>query len=108
RLNFLQFPLLRFRASRQLYITTTLDLGQGPHMYLTGADLIDMTLKQLEMLEEFLRADASAYAEERDAAARDASHCREATDAIRALIPRLAAARATPLPKSQLPLHTCA
>jgi hypothetical protein len=71
-------------------------------MYLTGADLIDMTLKQLEMLEEILCADARSFAEERDAAARDARQCREATLAIRALIPRLVAARETQLPKSQL------
>ena len=44
-------------------------------MYLTGADLIDMTLKQLEMLEEILRADARVYAEECDAVARDVRHC---------------------------------
>jgi hypothetical protein len=77
-------------------------------MYLTGADLIDMTLKQLEMLEEILRADARSFAEERDAAARDARHCREATDAIRVLIPRLVAARATQLPESQLQIPGCA
>jgi hypothetical protein len=29
-------------------------------MYLGAADLIDMTVKQLEMLEEILRADARA------------------------------------------------
>ena len=37
-------------------------------MYLTGADLIDMTVKQLEMLDEILRAEARSFAEERDAA----------------------------------------
>ena len=51
-------------------------------MYLSGADLIDMTVKQLEMLEEILLHDARAFAEESDAAGRDARRCREATDAI--------------------------
>ena len=32
-------------------------------MYLSGADLIDMTVKQLEMLEEILRHDARSFAE---------------------------------------------
>ncbi len=77
-------------------------------MYLSGADLIDMTVKQLEMLEEILRHDARAFAEERDAAGRDARRCREATDAIRALIPKLVAARATQQPKGQLQLPGCA
>jgi hypothetical protein len=77
-------------------------------MYLTGADLIDMTVKQLEMLEEILRADARSFAAERDAAGRDARRCREATDAIRVLIPKLVAARATQQPKSQLRIPGCA
>ena len=77
-------------------------------MYLTGADLIDMTVKQLEMLEEILRADARTLAEERDAAGRDARRCREATAAIRVLIPKLVAARATQQPKSQLQIPGCA
>ena len=77
-------------------------------MYLTGADLIDMTLKQLEMLEEILRADAHAFAAERDAAGRDARRCREATDAIRVLIPRLVAARATQQPEDQPHIPRCA
>ena len=77
-------------------------------MYLSGADLIDMTVKQLEMLEEILRADARAFLEEREAAGRDARRCREATDAIRTLIPKLVAARATQQPRGQLPLPGCA
>ena len=77
-------------------------------MYLSGADLIDMAVKQLEMLEEILRHDARAFAEERDAAACDARRCREATDAIRILIPKLLAARATQQPKGQLQLPGCA
>jgi hypothetical protein len=77
-------------------------------MYLSGADLIDMTVKQLEMLEEILRHDARVFAEERDAAGRDARRCREATDAIRTLIPKLIAARATQQPKGQLQLPGCA
>jgi hypothetical protein len=77
-------------------------------MYLTGADLIDMTVKQLEMLEEILRADARSFAEERDAAGRDARRCREATAAIRVLIPKLVAARETQQPKSQLQIPGCA
>jgi hypothetical protein len=77
-------------------------------MYLTGADLIDMTVKQLEMLEDILRADARSFAAECDAAGRDARRCREATDAIRVLIPKLVAARATQQPNSQLPIPGCA
>lgn len=77
-------------------------------MYLSGADLIDMTVKQLEMLEEILGHDARAFAEESDAAGRDARRCREATDAIRTLIPKLVAARATQQPKGQLQLPGCA
>jgi hypothetical protein len=38
-------------------------------MYLTGADLIDMTVKQLEMLEEILLDDARSFAQRRDALA---------------------------------------
>lgn len=37
-------------------------------MYLTGADLIDITVRQLEMLAEILRDDARSFAEQRDAA----------------------------------------
>lgn len=77
-------------------------------MYLSGADLIDMTVKQLEMLEDILLHDARAFAEERDAAGRDARLCREATDAIRTLIPKLIAARETQQPKGQLQLPGCA
>ncbi|HKU15070.1 MAG TPA: hypothetical protein VJQ52_11795 [Steroidobacteraceae bacterium] len=77
-------------------------------MYLTGADLIDMTIKQLEMLDDILGADARAFAAERDAAGRDARRCREATAAIRVLIPKLVAARATQEPKGQMPLPGCA
>lgn len=77
-------------------------------MYLTGADLIDMTIKQLQMLEDILRADARSFAAERDAAGRDARRCREATDAIRVLIPKLVAARATQEPEGQLQLPGCA
>jgi hypothetical protein len=77
-------------------------------MYLTGADLIDMTIQQLQMLEDILSADARSFAEERDAAGRDARRCREATDAIRTLIPKLVAARATQQPKGQMPIPGCA
>ena len=77
-------------------------------MYLTGADLIDVTLEQLRMLEEILREDAHAFAAQRDAAGRDARRCREATEAIRALIPKLVAARTTQQPRGQLPLPGCA
>lgn len=77
-------------------------------MYLTGADLIDMTIQQLRMLEDILSADARSLAAQRDAAGRDARRCREATDAIRTLIPKLVAARATQQPKGQLPLPGCA
>jgi hypothetical protein len=77
-------------------------------MYLTGADLIDLTVRQLEMLEEILRDDARSFAEQRDAAGRDARRCREATDAIRTLIPKLVAARATQRPKGQMQLPGCA
>ena len=77
-------------------------------MYLTGADLIDITIKQLEMLEDILHADAGSFAAERDSAALDARRCREATDAIRALIPKLVAARVTQEPEGQLRLPGCA
>jgi hypothetical protein len=77
-------------------------------MYLTGADLIDMTIKQLEMLEDILSDDARSFAAQRDAAGRDARRCREATDAIRKLIPKLVAARTTQQPQGQLPLPGCA
>jgi hypothetical protein len=77
-------------------------------MYLTGADLIDMTIKQLEMLADILSHDASSFAAQRDAAGRDARRCREATDAIRLLIPKLVAASATQQPKGQMPLPGCA
>ena len=77
-------------------------------MYLTGADLIDMTIKQLEMLDDILSADARSFAAERDAAGCDARRCREATDAIRTLIPKLVAARATQQPKDQMQLPGCA
>lgn len=77
-------------------------------MYLTGADLIDMTIKQLEMLEDILHADARSFADERDAAGRDARRCREASDAIRVLIPKLLAARATQEHEGQLQLPGCA
>jgi hypothetical protein len=77
-------------------------------MYLTGADLIDMTIKQLEMLQDILGDDARSFAAQRDAAGRDARRCREATDAIRTLIPKLVAARATQQPKGQMPLPGCA
>ena len=60
------------------------------------------------MLEEILRADARSFAAERDAAGRDALRCREATDAIRVLIPKLVAARATQQPQSQLQIPGCA
>ena len=73
-------------------------------MYLTGADLIDMAIKQLEMLDDILSADARSFAAERDAAGCDARRCREATDAIRTLIPKLVAARATQQPKDQMQL----
>lgn len=77
-------------------------------MYLTGADLIDMTIQQLQMLEDILSTDARSFAAERDAAGRDARRCRDATDAIRTLIPKLVAARATQQPKGQTPLPGCA
>ena len=77
-------------------------------MYLSGADLIDMTIKQLEMLEDILGDDARSFTAQCDAAGRDARRCREATDAIRTLIPKLVAARATQRPKGQLPLPGCA
>lgn len=77
-------------------------------MYLTGADLIDMTIQQLQMLEDILSTDARSFAAERDAAGRDARRCRDATDAIRTLIPKLVAARATQQPKGQMPLPGCA
>jgi len=77
-------------------------------MYLTGADLVDMTIQQLQMLEDILSTDARSFAAQRDAAGRDARRCREATDAIRALIPKLVAARATQEPKGQMPLPGCA
>jgi hypothetical protein len=77
-------------------------------MYLTGADLIDMTIQQLQMLEDILSTDARSFAAERDAAGRDARRCREATEAIRTLIPKLVAARATQQPKGQMPLPGCA
>lgn len=77
-------------------------------MYLTGADLIDMTIQQLEMLEDILSEDARSFAAQSDAAGRDARRCREATDAIRTLIPKLVAARATQQPKGQMPLPGCA
>ena len=77
-------------------------------MYLTGADLIDMTVKQLEMLEEILHEDACSFAKRRDAAGRDARRCREATEAIRALIPKLVAARVTQQPRGQMRLPGCA
>jgi hypothetical protein len=77
-------------------------------MYLTGADLIDMTVKQLEMLEEILREDARTFAEQREAAGRDARRCHEATQAIRTLIPKLVAARATQQSRGQMQLPGCA
>ena len=77
-------------------------------MYLTGADLIDMAIPQLEMLDDILSADARSFAAERDEAGRDARRCREATNAICALIPKLVAARATQQPKGQMPLPGCA
>ena len=77
-------------------------------MYLTGADLIDMAIQQLKMLDDILSADARSFAAERDEAGRDARRCREATSAIRALIPKLLAARATQQPKGQMPLPGCA
>lgn len=77
-------------------------------MYLTGADLIDMTIQQLQMLEDILSTDARSFAAERDVAGRDARRCRDATDAIRTLIPKLVAARATQQPKGQMPLPGCA
>jgi hypothetical protein len=77
-------------------------------MYLTGADLIDLTLEQLRMLEEILREDAHTFAAQRDAAGHDARRCREATEAIRVLIPKLVAARATQQPQGQLQLPGCA
>jgi hypothetical protein len=83
-------------------------MSPGTNMYLTGADLIDMTIKQLEMLEDILSEDARSFAAQREAAGRDARRCREATDAIRTLIPKLVAARATQQPKGQMPLPGCA
>jgi hypothetical protein len=77
-------------------------------MYLTGADLIDMTIQQLQLLEDILSTDARSFAAQRDAAGRDARRCREAADAIRTLIPKLVAARATQQPKGQMPLPGCA
>jgi hypothetical protein len=77
-------------------------------MYLSGADLIDMTIQQLQMLEDILSTDARSFAAQRDAAGRDARRCREATDAIRTLIPKLVEARATQQPKGQMPLPGCA
>lgn len=77
-------------------------------MYLTGADLIDMTIQQLQMLEDILSTDARSFAAERDAAGRDARRCRDATEAIRTLIPKLVAARATQQPRGQMPLPGCA
>jgi hypothetical protein len=77
-------------------------------MYLTGADLIDMTIKQLEMLADILRDDARVFAAEREAAGRDARRCSEATLAIEVLIPKLIAARLTQQPDNQIPLPDCA
>jgi hypothetical protein len=77
-------------------------------MYLTGADLIDLTIQQLQMLDDILSTDARSFAAQCDAAGRDARRCREATDAIRTLIPKLVAARATQEPKGQMPLPGCA
>jgi hypothetical protein len=77
-------------------------------MYLSGADLIDMTIQQLQMLEDILSTDARLFAAQRDAAGRDARRCREATDAIRTLLPKLVAARATQQPEGQMPLPGCA
>jgi hypothetical protein len=77
-------------------------------MYLTGADLIDMTIKQLELLADILRDDARAFAAQRAEAGRDAKRCREASDAIGVLIPKLMAARITQQPRAQMPLPGCA
>jgi hypothetical protein len=77
-------------------------------MYLTGADLIDITIKQLEMLADILRADARSFASEREAASRDVRRCSEASHAIEILIPKLLAARVTQQPKGQMPLPGCA
>lgn len=77
-------------------------------MYLTGADLIDMAIKQLELLADILREDARSFAAQRHEAGRDAKRCAEASDAIQIVIPKLIAARATQQPKGQMPLPGCA
>jgi hypothetical protein len=73
-------------------------------MYLTAADLIDMTVKQLELLADVLREDAKGFAARRDEAHRDAQRCREAHAGIQALIPKLIAARATQQSSAQMQL----
>lgn len=77
-------------------------------MYLTGADLIDMAIKQLELLADILREDARSFAAQCHEAGRDAKRCSEASDAIHIVIPKLIAARATQQPKGQMPLPGCA
>jgi hypothetical protein len=77
-------------------------------MYFTGAELIDMTIKQLEMLADILREDARSFVAERDAAGRDARRCKDASDAIQLLIPKLVAARVTQQSLEHIPLPECA
>jgi hypothetical protein len=78
-------------------------------MYLTSADLIDMTVKHLQLLAGIFAEDADVLVARRDAADRDARCCKEASDAIQALIPKLIAARSTQQPTDkQLPLPGCA
>lgn len=78
-------------------------------MYLTAADLIDMTVKHLELLAGIFVEDADVFAAKRDSADNDVQRCKEASDAIQALIPKLIAARATQQPSDkQMRLPGCA
>lgn len=71
-------------------------------MYLTSADLIDMTIKHLELLSGIFVEDADVFSAIRDCAERDVRRCKEASDAIEALIPKLIAARETQHPDKQI------
>jgi hypothetical protein len=73
-------------------------------MYLTAADLIDMTVKQLELLADILREDAKGFSARRDEAHRDVRRCEDARAGIQALIPKLIAARATQQSSAQMQL----
>lgn len=71
-------------------------------MYLTSSDLIDMTIKHLDLLSGIFIEDADVFAAIRDCADRDVRRCKEASDAIQALIPKLIAARETQQPDKQV------